>query len=78
MLSHEINVEDSGCLLSVLNRATLELMSLDVGSLGSQEWKQAHRLQRLAFARWVGYILKDPVFDWEEVSGPAAASGAAM
>lgn len=67
MLSHEIDVKNSECLLSVLNRATAVLMSMSIAMLGTRGWKLAHRDQQLAFDRWLDYIIKDPVFDPTEV-----------
>jgi hypothetical protein len=66
MLSHETDVEDSECLLSVLNRATAKLMSMSIAMLGTRGWKLAHRDQQLAFDRWLDYISRDPVFDPNE------------
>jgi hypothetical protein len=63
MLSHETDVEDSECLLSVLNRATAKLMSMSIAMLGTRGWKLAHRDQQLAFDRWFDYISKDRVFE---------------
>lgn len=62
MLASDMNAEDSGRLLDELNRATAELMSIDSAAFGRGPWQRAYRRQQAAFAAWLLYIRKDPVF----------------
>ena len=62
MQSHELNSEDSGGLLNELNRATTDLMAIDIKQFGSEEWHKAHQRQQEAFAIWLRYIRRDPIF----------------
>lgn len=62
MRASDMNAEDSGRLLDELNRATAELMSIDSAAFGREIWQMAHRRQQAAFAAWLLYIRKDPVF----------------
>lgn len=63
MLASDMNSENSECLLKELNQATEELMSIDKGSFGGEQWQTAHRRQQAAFGNWLRYIRQDPVFD---------------
>ncbi|MET0612523.1 MAG: hypothetical protein ABWZ39_14800 [Pseudomonas caspiana] len=62
MLASEMNSEDSEYLLNELNLATEELMSIDKAAFGGEHWQAAHLRQQGAFANWLRYIRKDPVF----------------
>ncbi len=70
MLASDKNAEDSGHLLDELNRATAELMSMDSAAFGREQWQLAHRRQQAAFAAWLLYIRKDPVFQHRSNSTP--------
>lgn len=62
MLASEMDSEDSEYLLNELNQATEELMSMSSAVFGGEQWQTAHRRQQSAFANWLLYIRKDPVF----------------
>lgn len=73
MLASDMNAEDSGRLLDELNRATAELMSMDSAAFGREQWQRAHRRQQAAFAAWLLFIRKDPVFQNRSKSLPLEA-----
>lgn len=73
MLASDMNAEDSGRLLDELNRATAELMSMDSAAFGREQWQLAHRRQQAAFAAWLVYIRKDPVFQSRSKTAPLEA-----
>jgi hypothetical protein len=73
MFASEMNAEDSGRLLDELNRATAELMSMDSAAFGREQWQLAHRRQQAAFAAWLIYIRKDPVFQNRSKNAPLEA-----
>ncbi len=58
--------EGSHDLLSQLNRATAEMMSLPISSIGSCEWRIAQSRQEQAFLRWHCYISKENVLRLKE------------
>ena len=74
MLASDMIAEDSGRLLDELNRATAELMSMDSAAFGREQWQLAHRRQQAAFAAWLLYIRKDPVFQHRSNSTPTNRS----
>ncbi|MDG6398847.1 hypothetical protein QCD79_02475, partial [Pseudomonas quasicaspiana] len=58
--------EDSRDLLSQLNLATAEMMSLPISSIGSCEWRIAQSRQEQAFLRWHCYISNENVVRLKE------------